>query len=71
MQTQPITDCRVLELGCASGTNLLPMAVEFPDAEFVGVDLGAEQIAQMASAVDELGLGNIRCIHGDLLDLDS
>jgi SAM-dependent methyltransferase len=30
---------RVLELGCAGGGHLLPMAMEYPDASFVGVDL--------------------------------
>ena len=38
--------CRVLELGCASGSNLTPMAIELPEATFVGIDLSALQIAQ-------------------------
>ena len=37
--------CRVLELGCASGGNLLPMAQAAPQSEFVGIDLSARQIA--------------------------
>ena len=35
----PIDRCRVLELGCASGGNLIPMAVNLPDADFVRIDL--------------------------------
>lgn len=29
---------RVLELGCCSGGNLIPMAEQLPDATFVGLD---------------------------------
>ncbi|NOY17457.1 MAG: class I SAM-dependent methyltransferase, partial [Gammaproteobacteria bacterium] len=36
-------NCRVLELACADGTNLLPMACEFPNSEFVGIDLSQAQ----------------------------
>src|SRR5947207_11190578 len=41
----PVERCRVLELGCADGGNLVPMAVTLPDAEFVGLDLSPRQIA--------------------------
>jgi methyltransferase-like protein/protein-L-isoaspartate O-methyltransferase len=59
MQPPPVTRCRVLELGCASGGNLLPMAYGLPESQFVGIDLSARQIAagqQMAAA---LGLTNL------------
>lgn len=36
----------VLEMGCGSGGNLLPMAAHLPDARFVGVDLSAEELAR-------------------------
>ncbi len=36
--------CRVLELGCASGGNLMPMALSLPEADFVGVDSSRVQI---------------------------
>src|SRR6478672_587860 len=32
----PSDHCRVLELGCASGGNLLPMAANLPASRFVG-----------------------------------
>ena len=41
IQPPPLERCRVLELGCASGGNLIPMAVAMPQAEFFGVDLSA------------------------------
>src|SRR6516165_1854731 len=40
----PVEACRVLELGCASGGNLLPMAEALPGSHFVGLDLSARQI---------------------------
>src|SRR5215218_6038847 len=33
------TRCRVLELGCAAGGNVIPMALAAPESGFVGVDL--------------------------------
>ena len=61
--------CRVLELGCADGGNLVPMAFEFPSSRFVGIDLSAAQIHQGRSLVDELGLENIELRQGDILEL--
>lgn len=51
---------RVLEIGCASGGNLIPLAASYPQASFVGIDLSAVQIAQGAVEIDALGLTNIR-----------
>ena len=41
----PVDDCRVLELGCAGGGNLIPMAQVLPDSHFVGLDYSGQQIA--------------------------
>lgn len=55
----PVERCRVLELGCASGANLLPMAYAVPGSSFVGIDLSERQIAEGRSSAAELGLPNI------------
>ena len=60
---------RVLELGCAAGGNLIPMAAAFPDAQFLGVDLSAVQIEQGKARVQELGLTNIELRHQSISDL--
>lgn len=54
---------RVLELGCARGGNLLPMALDLPEATFVGVDLSSSQIAVAERRRAALGLDNVsfRC----------
>ena len=35
----PVERCRVLEIGCNEGANLIPMAYAIPTSEFVGFDL--------------------------------
>ncbi len=55
----PLERCRVLELGCARGGNLLPMALELPEASFVGVDLSARQVAEARERAEALGLRNV------------
>ena len=67
----PLAHCRVLELGCANGRNLLPMAGLLPDAEFVGVDLSARQIQDGQAAVAELGLRNLHLRHASLTAVDA
>ena len=59
--------CRTLEIGCASGANLIPMALALPQSEFVGVDLSAGQIARAAEVACDLGLTNIRFEAADIL----
>jgi methyltransferase-like protein/2-polyprenyl-3-methyl-5-hydroxy-6-metoxy-1,4-benzoquinol methylase len=70
LQPPPLDACRVLELGCANGHNLLPMALNLPGSRFVGVDLSARQIADGQAAVAELGLTNLSLHHASILDID-
>ena len=61
--------CRVLELGAASGGNLIPMAYGLPDSEFIGVDLSSRQVAEGQSTIEALGLTNIQLRHRDISEL--
>jgi methyltransferase-like protein/cyclopropane fatty-acyl-phospholipid synthase-like methyltransferase len=70
LEPPPVEHCRVLELGCANGHNLLPMAANLPGSEFVGVDLSARQIADGQAAVKALGLTNLRLCRASLADVD-
>jgi methyltransferase-like protein/SAM-dependent methyltransferase len=65
-----IERCRVLELGCASGGNLVPMAYGLPGSEFVGVDLSERQVAEGRTRIDALKLANVRIEHASILDID-
>ncbi len=49
----------VLELGCAEGGNLVPMAYHLADARFVGVGGSAAHIEAASFARDRLGLDNL------------
>ena len=61
-----VDECRVLEIGCASGGNLIPMATASPRSRFVGIDLSAVQVRQGAADIAGLGLGNIELVQADL-----
>src|SRR6266850_1443191 len=50
--------CRVLELGCSMGGNLIVMAQDHPRSQFVGIDASSRQIAEGWKTVDLLGLKN-------------
>ena len=62
----PPDRCRVLELGCGEGMNLLPLAERFPKSEFTGVDFSAKQIATAEAARAACGIGNARFTCADL-----
>jgi SAM-dependent methyltransferase len=69
MQAAPVSRCRVLELGCGVGGNLIPMAYDWPDSRFVGIDLSSTAIEQGKRQLGELGLSNIELRHCDILDV--
>ena len=69
MRPAPVERCRVLELGCSSGANLLAMAVGLPESEFVGVDLAGKPIARGKAMVEALGLKNLTLRQADLLEM--
>jgi cyclopropane fatty-acyl-phospholipid synthase-like methyltransferase len=69
MNPAPPERCRVLELGCAGGGNLLALARERPGSRFVGIDLSARQIAAGRKQVRESGLSNVDLRAMDLLEI--
>jgi SAM-dependent methyltransferase len=64
----PIQRCRVLELGCGAANNLVAMAFQLPESEFVGVDAARIPIASGQSLAAELGLRNMTLRAMDLCD---
>ena len=64
----PANACRVLEIGCGEGGNLIPLAYQYPGSTFIGLDLSATAIVAANAAVNRLALPNIRFTQGDLVD---
>ena len=64
----PIEKARVLELGCSSGGNLIPLAVTYPQSQFVGVDFSKTSIDLGDKHIDALELKNIDLKHMLILD---
>jgi SAM-dependent methyltransferase len=65
----PVERCRVLEIGCNEGANLIPMAYAIPKSEFVGFDLASLPVARGQERIRELGLPNVRVFASNLLDV--
>ena len=64
-----IENGRVLEIGCAVGGNLIPMAYGLPQAEFAGIDISPRQIAIGQESIRELGLKNVTLQVADIREI--
>jgi len=53
-----ISTARVLELGCAAGGNLIPLAVRYPKLKAVGIDISNVEIEQGKIQLVKLGIEN-------------
>jgi SAM-dependent methyltransferase len=68
MSPAPVERCRVLELGCGDGRNLLALAFALPGSAFVGVDLAPSVVTRAKEEAMALGLTNVEFYCADLLD---
>lgn len=66
MNPAPLAAMRVLELGCGTGGNLVPMALQNPSARFVGIDLSGSAIAAARESAAAFGVSNIVFQQGDI-----
>eukprot|EP00913_Durusdinium_trenchii_P028465 g26693.t1 len=64
-----VSTANVLELGCAAGGNLIPMAVSLPEASFYGIDLSKRQLEDGWKQIEQIGLTNIELAHRSILDI--
>ena len=70
MQPAKASKCRVLELGCATGMNVICLAEALPNSEFVGLDLSPSQIETGNRLVKQAGLKNITLRAASITDVD-
>ncbi len=66
---QPVDQARVLELGCAAGGNLLPLAESYSESEFVGVDLSIRELDEAIATAQRLGLRNVEFLHKSIAEV--
>ena len=59
VEAPDVATARVLEIGCASGGHLIPLAAAWPKARFLGVDISPVQIAAGRDRIARAGLANI------------
>lgn len=67
----PVDRFRVLELGCAGGGNLIPMADALPESRFVGIDYSSRQVAEGQGKIAAAGLKNVELLHKSIMDTDA
>jgi methyltransferase-like protein len=61
-----VSEACVLELGCASGGNIIPLALRFPGARFRGIDLTERHVRDGKARIAALELKNIAIEQGDI-----
>jgi len=61
---------KILEIGCSSGHNLLPLAARWPESRFSGIDFSKLAIKEAAESARIAGLTNIEFIEADLQTFD-
>lgn len=68
LKAPEVETARVLEIGCASGGNIIPLAARFPKSRFLGVDLSATHIDIARQSIAKLGVTNIEMRQGDITE---
>jgi methyltransferase-like protein len=71
MKPVPLSSCRVLELGCGDGANLIPVAAQWPKSEFVGLDLSEQAVRRGNEFIARVGIKNIVLRTCDIMDVST
>ncbi len=68
LEMPPVKGWRVLEIGCGTGANILPLAFDYPVGSFIGVDRALDPIRAGQALASRLQLKNIELRAADLRD---
>ncbi|NBO18551.1 MAG: methyltransferase domain-containing protein [Proteobacteria bacterium] len=60
---------RILEIGCASGNNILSIASAYPHSTCIGFDYAIRQIEEGQRVLKDLGLKNVELKHLSVMDI--
>lgn len=66
LKTALPSKARILEIGCCSGHNLIPLAMRWPQSECVGIDLAETSIREASERAAAAGVGNVVFQTADL-----
>jgi methyltransferase-like protein/ubiquinone/menaquinone biosynthesis C-methylase UbiE len=70
LRPAPPQKCRLLEIGSATGGNILPLASAFPTSWFVGMDRAEESMAEARRHALAAGLHNVDLHHADVREFE-
>jgi len=59
----------VLEIGFGMGETTAAIAQARPDVNFLGIEVFAAGVGALLKRIDELGLGNVRIVHHDAVEV--
>jgi len=68
LRLPPIGEMRILEIGCATGHHILPIAESFPGAKITAIDLDAAAISEAKRLAELAQIDNISFVCADLRD---
>jgi SAM-dependent methyltransferase len=69
LRPAPVSSCRVLEIGCAAGGNLIPLAAAYREGRFLGIDQSGVQVQEGLATIKALALPNIDLRTMDILEV--
>jgi methyltransferase-like protein/ubiquinone/menaquinone biosynthesis C-methylase UbiE len=67
----PPERCRVLELGCSDGGNLIAAAASLPESQFVGIDFSPRQIELGRAFLGDMQMRNVELRVQSIMDVDA